>query len=139
MHLATEDNASANALCDPMSDAIQRARSSIGDFFKALRLPRRGQTNFQIQAVFQDGDQREQIWMSSLDFNTRPATGIVSTRPRIKTIAYRKRMPFRPEQMSDWMYNDNGRLVGGFTMRVARRAGSKRDGIIGRLKRRLIM
>ena len=123
---------------DPMSEAIERARASIGDFFAALRLPRRGQTDFQIQAIFADGEQREQIWLSHLDFNTKPATGIVSTRPRIKTISYRARVPFRPEQMSDWMYNDNGRLVGGFTLRTMLSAETDRNGIFSRLKRRFV-
>lgn len=138
MQLQEEETVSAQASRDPMAEAIERARASIGSFFGALRLPRRGQTDFQIQAVFEDGGQREQIWLSDLNFSTRPATGIVSTRPRLKSIAYRKRVPFRPEQMSDWMYNDNGRLVGGFTMRVLRRAESERGGILSRLKRRLV-
>ena len=138
MHLGTEETACAHAPSNPMSHAIQRARESIGDFFKALRLPRKGQTGFQIQAVFHDGEQRDQLWLSHLDFNTKPATGIVSTRPRIKTIGYRKRVPFRPDQMSDWMYKDNGRLVGGYTLRVLPQGESERGGIISRLKRRLV-
>jgi len=142
MQLVEEQIHSSGSPCDsvfnPMSDAIQRARASIGDFFAALRLPRNGQTDFRIQAVFEDGDEREQIWLSELNFSTRPATGLVSTRSRIKTIAYRKRVPFRPEQMSDWMYNDNGRVVGAHTLRVPLTTESDRGGIFSRLKRRFI-
>ena len=142
MHLVAEQSTSTASPCEPaldprMSDAIQRARASLRQFFAALRLPRNGQTDFQLQAIFKDGEQRELVWLSDLNFNTRPATGIVSARPRIKTITYRQRVPFRPDQMSDWKYRDNGRLVGGFTLRIPQ-AHSEESGILARLKRRFI-
>jgi uncharacterized protein YegJ (DUF2314 family) len=142
MQLLEEELVSEQAKDDPASEAmtgaIEHARASIGEFFKALRLPRKGQHDFQIQAIFEAGDEREQIWLSDLDFSTKPATGIVSTRPRIKTIAYRQRVPFRPDQMSDWMYNDNGRQIGGFTLPALKSADEARGGILARLRRRLV-
>ena len=123
---------------DSMSGAIERARASIGQFFRAHRMPRSSQTDFCIQATFEDGVRRERLWLSHLDFNTKPATGIVSTRPGITTVSYRKRVPFRPEQMSDWMYVDNGQLVGGFTTKVLLRTETQRVSLLHRLKRRLV-
>ena len=123
---------------DPMLEAIKRARASIGDFFSAHRVRRARQTNFRIQAIFQDGRRTEQIWLSYLDFNTKPATGIVSTRTRLKTVPYGKRVPFRPDQMSDWMYLDNGRVVGGFTLNIPVDRERKELSFLDRLKRRLV-
>ncbi len=120
-----------------LAHAIETARNSISEFFRAFRLPRKGQTDFRIQAVFVDGDQREYIWLGDLDFSTRPATGIVCDRPALRTLSYRKRVGFRPEQMSDWMYRDRGRLVGGHTTRVLAQFESPRDGFLALLKRRI--
>ena len=128
----------SDAKSDPMSAAIQMARATIGDFFRAHRVRRARQTDFRIQAIFYEDRRREQIWLSHLDFNTKPATGIVSTRTRLKTIPYGKRLPFRPDQMSDWMYLDNGRLVGGFTTNIPVNRECKEPSFLDRLKRRLV-
>ena len=139
MPLASESAPTAHVILDPMTAAIQQARSTISQFFRAHRVPRSTQTDFRLQAIFHDGDQSEQIWLSHLDFNTRPATGVVTARPNtIKSVAYRKRVPFRPEQMTDWMYLDGGRLVGGFTTRVQMNQESEPVGFLDRLKRRLV-
>ena len=124
---------------DTMSDAIDQARSSIGDFFKAFENPQPGQTDFHIKARFTDGTQAEHIWLSELDFKTRPATGIVSNEPQIGSVSFMERVAFLPDQISDWMYRDGGRVVGGFTTKVLLRAKFTPGGFAGLLKRRLKM
>ncbi len=138
MQLVQDQSAAAPSALDPMSAAIQKARASIGDFFRAHRIPRARQTDFRIQAIFHDGNSREQIWLSHLDFNTRPATGIVCTRTSLKTISYGKRVPFHPDQMSDWMYLDNGQLIGGFTIPVQVNPAVQQRSFLDRIKRRLV-
>ena len=123
---------------DPMAEAIAKARASIGDFFSAHRVRRARQTDFQIQAIFHDGRRTEQIWLSHLDFNTKPATGVVSTRTRLKNVPYGRRVPFRPDQMSDWMYLDDGQVVGGFTLNIPVNRERKELSFLDRLKRRLV-
>jgi uncharacterized protein YegJ (DUF2314 family) len=138
LHLAQDETTAPSAAEDSLPDAIEKARGSINQFFRAFRLPRRGQTDFRIQAVFVEGNHREYLWLSDIDFSTRPATGIVCDRPSIRSVAYRKRVGFRPEQMTDWMYRDNGRLVGGYTTKVVPVAETPRPGLLDQLKRRLI-
>ena len=139
MPLVQHEASFVSAPRDPMAAAIQQARSTISQFFRAHRVPRRTQTDFRIRAAFQDGDQSEQIWLSHLDFNTRPATGVVTTRPNtIRTVSYHKRVPFRPEQMTDWMYLENGRLIGGLTTGVQVSQETEPVGFLDRLKRRLV-
>ena len=121
-----------------MSEAIQKARASIGNFFRAHRLPGARQKDFRIQAILHDGTRREQIWLSHLDFNTRPATGIVCTRTSLKSASYGKRVPFHPDQMSDWMFLDNGQIVGGFTINIQVNPELEQPSFLDRLKRRLV-
>jgi uncharacterized protein YegJ (DUF2314 family) len=122
-----------------MEDAVDQARSSIGEFFAAFENPQPNQTSFLIKARFVDGETSEHIWLADLDFNSRPATGIVSNEPGISSLTYLERVPFLPDQVSDWMYLQDGRLVGGFTTRVLLRASAKPGGFDGLLKRRFKM
>ncbi len=122
-----------------LSAAILQARASIRKFFAAHRLPRHNQTDFRIQAVFNSGEEREYLWLTELDFRTRPATGVVSEKPRTKAVRYRQRVPFLPDQMTDWMFHEDGRPVGGFTTRVLQRNEAHTVGLLDRIKRRFIM
>ena len=138
MQLVQDHSAAALPALDPMSQAIQKARASIGDFFRAHRVRRARQTDFRIQAIFHEGRRTEQIWLSHLDFNTKPATGIASTRTRFKSVPYGKRVQFRPDQMSDWMYLDDGQVVGGFTRNNPVNRERRELNFLDRLKRRLV-
>lgn len=138
MQLAQHESVNAGPPQDSLSAAIQQARGTISTFFRAIRIPRRTQTDFRIQAVFEDGHQREHLWLADLDFRTRPATGIVCERPTIKTVSYRKRVPFRPDQVSDWMYLDNGRVVGAYANGLLRRDKPEPEGLLTRLKLRFL-
>lgn len=112
-----------------MGDAIDQARASMQDFFKAFENPQPGQTGFSIKARFDDDSSSEHIWLADLDFSTRPATGLVANEPQIESVSYMERVPFLPDQITDWMYLEHGRLIGGFTTRVLLRA-SKRGGLL---------
>lgn len=120
----------------PMLEAINQARASIGDFFKAFENPQPNQSDFRIKARIEDGPLNEHIWLSALDFKTTPATGVVSNEPGIRSVAYQQRVPFLPDQISDWMYREDGRLVGGFTTKLLLvRAKSRPRGLLGLLER----
>ncbi len=137
-----EDNFVAVAGCnDEMVTAIREARASLGDFFKAYLNPQPNQTSFLIKAKFVDSEDRpEYIWLADLVFEKgQSPTGVVANEPRIKGLSYMERVPFLPAQITDWMYMQDGELVGGFTTRVLLRAQSKRGGLSGLLKHKLHM
>jgi len=124
---------------DEMLDAVNDARESIGEFFKAFENPLPNQTDFHIKACFEDGTDAEHIWLSDIDFTTRPATGVVSNEPEIRSVSYMERVPFLPDQISDWMYREDGRLVGGFTTKVLLRAQSRQAELIALAGQKLPM
>jgi uncharacterized protein YegJ (DUF2314 family) len=118
-----------------MSEAINQARASISEFFKAFNNPQPNQTDFLIKACFEEGDEVEHIWLSDLDFKTRIATGVVANEPCIRTLSYLERVQFLPDQITDWMYREDRRLVGGFTTKVLLRAKLKQGGLQALLER----
>jgi uncharacterized protein YegJ (DUF2314 family) len=124
---------------DEMLDAVNEARASIREFFKAFANPQPNHTDFHLKARFQDGDSCEHIWLSDLDFKTQPATGVVSNEPRIGSAGSMERVRFLPDQVSDWMYRKDGVLVGGFTTRVQLRAKARRGGVLDLFDREFAM
>src|ERR1700691_2997575 len=96
-----EDKIVSVAGCnEEMNDAIDQARSSIGEFFNAFENPQTNQSAFLIKARFEDGETSEHIWLADLDFTTQPATGIVANEPGIGSLSYMERVPFIPDQIS---------------------------------------
>jgi uncharacterized protein YegJ (DUF2314 family) len=114
-----------------MLEAINAARASLGEFLAAFHDPKRGQEFFAVNACFNDGHAAEHLWLAELDFDTNPPTGVVATQPRVTSIGYLQRVPFLPTQVVDWLFCEEDRVVGGFTLGVRarlRRAGTETGG-----------
>lgn len=114
---------------DEMMEAVNAARATITEFFEALKNPKPNRTDFFINATFEDGTRVEHLWLCDLDFESKPATGVVANEPEIGSVSYLERVPFLPDQISDWMYREDGRLVGAFTTKVLLRASTRPGGL----------
>ena len=119
-----------------MSDAINEAKASIGEFFKAFKNPAPNQTSFLIKARFENDITSEHIWLADLDFNTDPATGVVANEPSVSFLRYMQRVSFLPDQISDWMFYEDQRLVGAFTTKLLLRNEAKPESLMGFLRRK---
>ncbi len=105
---------------EEMLAAINTARGSLRQFLDAFFAPKENQRSFLLKVAFEKGEQREHIWLADLDLVSTPPTGVVANEPRISSLEYMQRVPFDPAMVSDWMYYEDGCLVGGFTTRVLR-------------------
>ena len=104
---------------DPeMSAAIQAARETISSFFDAFEDPQPNQTGFLLKIRYVEGERSEHIWLADLDFATMPATGTVANETTFPGLAYMQRGSFVPDQITDWMYLEDDKLVGGYTTRL---------------------
>lgn len=105
---------------DPQMDsAVARARATVGTFLDLLRRPGSGRTFAAAKVRFATDSTAEDIWLDNTGFNGRVITGTLSddatTVPDVKR---GDALNVRPEQLSDWMVVENGRMCGGFTERV---------------------
>jgi uncharacterized protein YegJ (DUF2314 family) len=98
------------------SEAITQARASFSEFLAAFHHPKPNQEFFAINACFNDGRAAEHLWLAELDFETTPPTGVVASQPRVISIGYLQRVPFLPAQIADWLFCEDDRIVGGFTL-----------------------
>jgi uncharacterized protein YegJ (DUF2314 family) len=106
---------------DPeMTEAIAAARRSLPEFLEAFAHPKSGQTSFLVKAAFHDGDEVEHIWLADLDLSSARLRGVVANEPNLRTLRFMETVEFEPTQITDWMYLDHGKLVGGLTTRLIR-------------------
>src|SRR5262245_20916391 len=106
---------------DPeMNAAIREARGTIKQFFDAFANPRAGQTAFLLKVKFVTLDQVEHIWLADLEFTRPKPKGVIANEPQIPGLRFKQTVEFDLGRVTDWMYVENGALVGGYTTRLLR-------------------
>jgi uncharacterized protein YegJ (DUF2314 family) len=105
---------------DPeMNKAIQTARDSVDTFIAALKAPAPGRGNFTVKKPFKDGEMVEHIWLSNASFDGTQFSGQVDNEPvDVKNVKLGQTATAAKKEISDWFYVENGKLVGGYTIRV---------------------
>lgn len=102
-----------------MHQAVIKARKSVGKFIDALKHPAAGQTDFEVKKPFRQGSEVEHIWLSDVRFIGSRFQGRVDNKPRkIPGLKVGQLVSVNPNEISDWVYIDNGKLVGGYTIRA---------------------
>ena len=100
--------------------AVQRARRNVGQFITALKNPPPNSRDFQVKKLFvaKDGA-AEHIWLADVKFTGNRFVGVVDNHPdKIKGLKIGDRHSVNPDEVTDWSYVENGKLVGGYTIRV---------------------
>jgi uncharacterized protein YegJ (DUF2314 family) len=107
---------------DPgMNAAIEKARSSVETFIPLLKSPKPGQTSFSVKMAFVDGENTEHMWLIPVTFDGKVFRGTINNDPeKVKNVKIGQKASVEPDKISDWMYVENRKLVGGFTLRVLR-------------------
>jgi uncharacterized protein YegJ (DUF2314 family) len=99
--------------------AVQEARKTIKTFIAALKQPSPGQQDFELKKRFVQGDQVEHIWLSNVKIVDNHFEGQIDNQPRkIDGLKLGQVVSVKRNEISDWLYIDNGTLVGGYTVRA---------------------
>jgi uncharacterized protein YegJ (DUF2314 family) len=102
-----------------MKRAVHQARRTVGVFIQALGRPAPGQSDFEVKKPFRQGDVVEHMWLSDITFKGNRFHGYIDNIPRkIKGVKMGDKVSVNPNEISDWAFVENGRLVGGYTIRV---------------------
>lgn len=106
----TEDNKAMNR-------AVETAQKSVKKFIKALSSPKNSQSRFAVKKRFIQGDKVEHLWLKDVSFDGQLFRGKVDNEPvDIKGVRVGNVVSVSPDEISDWMYVQDGRLVGGYTI-----------------------
>ncbi len=102
-----------------LSKAVQKARKSVGKFIKALGSPNKEQSRFAVKKPFVQGEKVEHIWLRDVTYDGKVFHGVVDNVPNeITGVRLNDKVTAAPGEISDWMYVENGALVGGYTTRA---------------------
>jgi uncharacterized protein YegJ (DUF2314 family) len=97
-----------------MHRATLEAQSTIGKFIAALKNPEPGQRDFEIKKTFIQGSQTERLWLSDVRFVSGHFQGRIDDKPRnIGELKLGQLVSVNTNKIDDWLYVDNGALVGG--------------------------
>ena len=114
---------------DPkMNAAMKKAGDTIGDFLKSLEKPTPKQTMFAVKIGVGEGDNREYMWLTPVTFKEGQFSGKLNNEP-VNPQKYKLGDTIVAPQgeVVDWMYAEDGVLVGGYTLRVLRDSLSPKE------------
>lgn len=103
-----------------MERAMAKARETRQQFIDALAAPQTGWRGFTVKKGFDTPDGgHEHIWIADVRWDGQVFHGVVNNEP-VDTTAVKlgDAVTVTPEELSDWMYIDGNRVVGGYTLRV---------------------
>ena len=116
MHGLTEDA--------DMRAAMEKARATSAQFLAALQKLAPNQKQFMVRKVFPAKDAKQQIlWITDLTFDGTLLHGRVddNTAQPGSGLAKDGRVEFPPTDIVDWMFNEDGKAVGGFMLRALKK------------------
>ena len=110
-----------------MKWGIEKANHTLHHFEKCLSAPAPNQQYFSIKIRLEDQGKVEHLWLSEPSFDEEGNLfGVVSNEPiDVKTVKFNQKIGIDRGKVSDWMIIENGRLIGGYTIRAIR------DGLSG--------
>ena len=113
---------------DPeMAAAIEEAKRTFRQFLEAFQSPRSGQSAFLVKVAFVAGQDVEHIWIADLEIRTGEFRGVIANEPTLRGFRFMQSVDFAPNQITDWMYIEDGMLVGGYSTRLIRKRMSQEE------------
>jgi uncharacterized protein YegJ (DUF2314 family) len=121
-----DSTADAKAPCQEVKDddammdrAVAKARESLGFFLAALKANKSDTMDFEVKKCVVDGENVEHLWVGDITWDGKAFHGHIDNEPLdVTNVAVGRRVTVSPEDLTDWMFIKNGKLMGGFTMRV---------------------
>lgn len=105
-----------------MNWAIEKANLTLWYFEESLNQPKSHQTYFSIKVKIIDGEISEHIWLIDPSFDeSGNLFGVIGNVPvDVKTVQIDQKIGIDRNYISDWMIIEQGRLIGGYTIRAIR-------------------
>ncbi|MEM1208411.1 MAG: DUF2314 domain-containing protein [Planctomycetota bacterium] len=109
-----------------MDRAIARAQETYRELVEAMASPLPTHGGHAVKKPFPiAGGGQEHIWITDLSWDGQKFTGILGNEPvDTSAVAFGDRVSVTPQELSDWMYVDGNRVVGGYTIRVLQQQSS---------------
>lgn len=102
-----------------MNVAIDKAVKSYSDFLKVYESNDNNCSGFSVKMRFPYDGGGEHMWLSHLFLKNERLFGVLDSDPvNVFTVKAGDSLEVNKNRVSDWMFVKNGKLVGGYTIRV---------------------
>ncbi|HQO39312.1 MAG TPA: DUF2314 domain-containing protein [Spirochaetota bacterium] len=116
---AAKETFDVSAADPEMNNAIKKAQETIGSFWKHYNKPGPNEKDFMIKVKIEDAGGVEHFWCGNIQLKDGAVYGDLWNYPEVvKSVKYGETVKIDPTAISDWMYYRDGKIVGGFTIRV---------------------
>jgi uncharacterized protein YegJ (DUF2314 family) len=115
---------------DPQMDAaMAEAQGTMTNFLTVLQSPRTNQYGFSISARFDSKAKgiREYIWITNLRYHDSGFDGIVALDKTEIGLAFKQPVSVVVSNVVDWMYVEDGKVIGDSTGRLLRSRMSEQE------------
>ena len=69
--------------------------------------------------MISDGEEVEHLWLTDVSYSDGKFTGILNEDPQsVRNVIFGQEVTVEETEILDWMYLDDGKLVGNYTLRV---------------------
>lgn len=104
---------------DPeMNTAIATARKKLPIFWRAFAQPGKGQSDFCIKVKVEDNGAVEYFWCVDIQQSQKKITALINNDPEVvKCVKLGQRITVREEDIADWLYMQDEKMVGNYTLR----------------------
>ncbi len=103
-----------------MATAIAQSRQTVDTFISRLSKPATPDDFITVKFALPTTDgSLEHIWCENVQFAADTFTATIANDPLDKQYKFGQQVSARKNEISDWMYVQDGKLVGGYTIRYA--------------------
>jgi uncharacterized protein YegJ (DUF2314 family) len=111
-----------------MNTAIQTAKQTLNTFDSALQSKNSSYYFFALKARFDVEQGTEHIWLADVIRKDGQYKGVIDNIPKsIRGIRSGDTITLDTGRVTDWMFLENGKLRGGYTIRVVRRHMTQKE------------
>ena len=104
-----------------MNAALAKGNATLPQFRAALSKPTPAQADFAVYARFSENGRNEYLWLEPVALSGPNFRGRINNAPAMLTgVKLGQTVTIPAKDIGDWMYIENGKLVGGQTSRVLR-------------------
>lgn len=113
---------------EEMNNAIDLARKNLKEFDTAFNDRSYDPGTISLKIKFSTKIGYEHIWVSQIRLELGSYYGLIDNLPRnAKDVKLGKRIKIDKDDITDWMFGRNGKLIGGYTLRAFRNRLSKHE------------
>jgi uncharacterized protein YegJ (DUF2314 family) len=102
-----------------MESAFAEARASLDQFIQLLASPNPTRTFVALKVRFTSPDGGQDIWVDNVTYEDGRFHGLMGDDLPALRLEFGERVEVPVESILDWMIVEDGKLIGGFTIRLA--------------------